>query len=254
MKKRLTKRAIEVSILCFLILIITTPSAGARVSSLVLEMLQNLDDLSQAGEQLALGQYEGVADAARALDARAEQMQGIDLASLGIDPARDSQWDAFLAAQRQAANSVAAAAKSQDAGGVLLGLQLLQQTACLGCHSTFRESNSRLRPATLFMTSFLSSLRGMNRGLALNDYGLVADQAREVAALARVMAWDPVIETNFGIADAPDRKLFRSLANRLATEAGRIERGAADEDATTVLQGVRSMWMDGCIACHDKFR
>lgn len=233
---------------------VASHDAQAQVRPLVLEMLQNLAALEHVSEGVAVGSFERVLRGAEELEARAVKLSAADLASLGLPADRDAQFDAFLAVQKEAARGIAASAKGKDPGGVLLGVQAMYQNACLPCHATFREPARLLRPATMFMTSFLSAQREIARGLAMRDFPLLMREAREIEALTRVMAWDQVIEATFGVSDPDARKEFRGYLNRVGFEAGRLERAASDEDQRGMLESIRAMWQDGCVSCHTRFR
>jgi cytochrome c556 len=228
--------------------------ASAQVPPLILEMLQNLGSMQEIHEGVALGDYERVTAAGRELSARATRLKGADIATFKIDPARDAQFDGFLAAQLEAARGVEDAGKARDARGVVLAVESMYRNACLSCHATFREPASMLRPATLFMTNFLVAQREIHRGLSTRDHSLVARQARELEAMARVLAWDQVIESTFVISDPAARAEFRGFLNRLGLAANQLERAASDEDPSAQLEAWRAMWQDGCVACHERFR
>jgi cytochrome c556 len=221
---------------------------------LVREMLENLGAVNQIGEGLALEDYDQVTRAALDLKRRAEGMKKADLTTLGIDPDRDAQFDAYLTAQEQAADAILTAAKAEDAQSTLLALQHLLQDACLSCHTDFREGSRRLRPSVLFMTTFISAWREINRGLLIDDLVLVGRSARELQSVARVLSWDQVIESTFGLTDPVERQEFRKLVSRVAAQAGRIEQASIEGDVGKILLADRRMWDDGCVACHEQFR
>ena len=233
---------------------LTPGSASAEIRSIVREMIANLDAIDQVGRGVALDDYEQVADAAENLRNRSEELMKWDLAPLGLDPQRDSQFDGYLAVQVAAAKSIAQAAKSRSGQAAMAALQDMFQNACLACHADFREGARLLRPSALFMTSFLNAWQDTNRGLATNDFNLVARSARDLEAMIRILAWDPVIEETFRIHDPEKRRDFRELLRKVSRSAGRMERAADDEDRVGVLEAVGTMWADGCIACHSRFR
>jgi len=237
-----------------LAVLVPSRSAFPQLRPLAREMLENLGAVDQIGEGVAVDDYAQVRGAALDLKARAGGLKGFDIATLGIDPSRDPQFDAFLAAQEQAADAIAVAAKNRDGRGAVLGLQQLFQNSCIPCHVDFRERGNLLRPSVLFMTTYLSAWREMNRGLSLNDFSLVSRRAREIEAMGRVLAWDQVIQSTFGLEDAAERKAFRGYLGRLNAQASRIERAAVAEDVIKVTEGIRKMWEEGCISCHERFR
>jgi cytochrome c556 len=224
------------------------------VGPLVREMLENLGAVNQIGEGLALEDYDQVTRAALDLKRRAEGMKKTDPTTLGIDPDRDAQFDAYLSAQVQAADAILTAAKAEDTQSTLLALQHLLQDACLSCHTDFRKGSHRLRPSVLFMTTFISAWKEINRGLLIDDLVLVGRSARELQSVARVLAWDQVIESTFDITDATERKEFRKLLARVAAQAARIEQASVEADLGTILLADRQMWNEGCVACHERFR
>jgi cytochrome c556 len=217
-------------------------------------MLENLGAVNAVAEGVALEDYDGVARAAEDLKTRAAAMKDLDISTVGLDGSRDVQFDAFLTAQQEAATAILSAAKQNDGRTTLLAVQHLLGTACLACHQSFREPANRLSPAVLFMTTFLNSWREINRGLSINDFTLVGENARELQAMGRVLAWDQVIQTAFSLDQEAEFKTFRSYLNGVLRQADRIEQAALEEDASKVLDAGRQMWTDGCIACHDRFR
>ena len=229
-------------------------TAIAQLRPLVPKMLDNLGDVNRIGEGIALEEFEQVAASARALRERADAMREIDLATLEIDPSQDPLWDAFLLGQAASADAVIAAAEQQDSRAVMAAAQQLVGNACLGCHASFRDPGNLLRPSVLFMTSFLAAWRDMNRGLAMRDFNLLDLRARDVAALANVIAADQILEEAFGLGGSKQRRLFRGFLRRVSENAALISQAADAEDLPAVLEASRAMWNDGCIACHEKFR
>lgn len=226
----------------------------AQLRPLVREMLTNLALVNQVGEGVALEDYDRVTSAAAQLAERARALQSFEITQLGIDVQRDAQFDAYLAAQQQAADIIAAAAKRKDGHAVILGLQQLFGNGCLACHSDFRERENLLRPSVLFMTTLLNAWQDINRGLAVKDYALIARRAREMEAVGRVFSWDQVIEATFGIAEAKPRQEFRTFLHRLTAQAARIETAAVEEKTQEVVEASGRLWEDGCLPCHARFR
>jgi cytochrome c556 len=217
-------------------------------------MLENLGAVNDIGQGVALEDYDQVKSAALDLKSRAEALKLIDVGKLGLDAARDPEFDRYLTAQVEAANSILAAASQEDGRAVFLGVQHLLGNACVGCHQSFREPANRLSPSVLFMTTFISAWKEMNRGLAINDFTIVGQHARELAAMGQVLSWDQVISTAFGLTEEQEFKTFRVYLNRVLREAARIEQASAQGDASAVIQASGQMWQDGCIGCHEKFR
>lgn len=228
--------------------------AAPELRVLVREMLENLGAVNQIGEGVALENYEQVERAALDLVSRAARLKEIDISTLGLDPARDDQFDAYLTAQEGAARAIASAARAKDGQASVLGVQQLLASSCLSCHADFREGAQLLSPSVLFMTTFMSAWKEMNRGLSINDFTLVGRSAREIQALSRVLAWDQVIQSTFELNGSDERKQFRSHLARVTAQAARIEQASFQEDAPTILQATRQMWNEGCLACHDQFR
>jgi len=228
--------------------------AGSELRPLVPPMLDNLSSVNRIGEAVALEQYDQVAQVALELMSRANAMKEIDLESVGIDPARDAQWDAFLQAQRDAAMLVLVAAEKKDPQEVQRATHQLFGNACLGCHATFRDPARLLRPSVHVMTQFLASWRDMNRGLAVNDFNLIETRARELGTLTGVISSDEMLESAFGLGGSKQRRVFRGFLREVTLSAERIQEAAKQEKLVDVLDASLDMWSKGCIACHDKFR
>jgi cytochrome c556 len=217
-------------------------------------MLDNLNDVNRIGEGIALDDYEQVAAAARELSARAAAMRTLDLGELNLDPSQDALWDAFLLAQEAGAAAVLAAAEQQDARAVMRNAQQLVGNSCLACHASFRDPGQLLRPSVLFMTSFLSAWRDMNRGLAVKDFNLIDLRARDLVALSEVIAGDEIMETAFGLGGSKQRRIFRGFLRQVTENSHKISKAVESEDLPAALDASRTMWTDGCIGCHEEFR
>lgn len=250
----LRHRSLALSCLAVLWICTAAGPVRAELRPLVRDMLENLGSIDQIGEGVALEEYDRVISAAGDLLGRAERMKQEDLSVLGLNPDRDVEWDAYLAAQQQGARAILAAAEQEDARNVFLGVEQISRDACLACHAGFRAPANLLRPSVLFMTTLLSAWREMNRALMLNDFSLVTRRAREIQAMGRVLSWDQVIQTTFGLDDAAERKTFRRLLHRINSHAATIEQAAAEEDGARIVEALRSTWTEGCIACHEQFR
>jgi len=240
--------ALAVAILLF------PATALPELRPLVPEMLDNLGDVNRIGEAVALEEYEQVATSARALRQRAAAMRELDLGELSLDPDLDGLWDGFLLAQEAAAGVVLEAAEKKDPRAVMAASQQLVGNACLGCHASFRDPGNMLRPSVLFMTSFLAAWRDMNRGLAMRDFNLLDLRARDVSALSDVIAADQILEEAFRLGGSKQRRIFRGFLRRVSESASEISKAANAEDLPAVLDATRTMWTDGCIGCHEKFR
>jgi cytochrome c556 len=235
-------------------LILIPGTALPELRPLVPQMLDNLRDVNRIGESIAVDEFEQVKAAAQTLKQRANAMRELDLATVEIDPELDSLWDAFLLAQAAAADVVVAAADKEDSRAVMAATQQLIGNACLGCHASFRDPGNMLRPSVLFMTSLLSAWRDMNRGLAMKDFNLINLRAHDVSALTEVIAADEILETAFRLGGSKQRRIFRGFLRRVSENAALIAQAADAEDLPAVLQAANTMWKDGCISCHEKFR
>jgi cytochrome c556 len=217
-------------------------------------MLENLALVDEIGEGIALEDFQRVQRAATDLQKSARSLRDFDIGKLGVKPSRDPQFDAFLMTQEEVTKSLISAAKAEDGKETLVALRQLLDGACLACHRDFRDRERLLSPSVLFMSTYLSSWRDMVRGLAINDFTLIARRAREIAAMSHVLSWDQVIAATFPTIDVEDRKEFRTLVHRIAAEASRIEQAAMEENAQAVMDASHRMWVDGCLSCHDQFR
>jgi len=228
--------------------------AAAQLRPLVRDMLDNLAATERIAEGVALEDWDQIEDAARVLRARATSMQLLDLESLHMDRTLDPVWDGFLIAQEQAAREISLAVRSADSQAVLQATRNLVGNSCVGCHATFRDPQNRLRGSVLFMTSFLSSWRDMNRGMMIRDYALVSTRARELAALTEVVGTNENIETAFGLGGSRQQRQFRELLSVISTNATAVSEAATAGDVRKMLDSTTAMWSEGCVACHAKFR
>ena len=78
-------------------------AATPELRPLVRDMLETLRAINEIGESVALEDYSGVRRAAKELEERAGRLRELDLKELGLEPARDAEFDAYLAAQARAA-------------------------------------------------------------------------------------------------------------------------------------------------------
>lgn len=228
--------------------------ASTKLRPLVPGMLDNLAAIDRIGMALALEDFGEVERSARGLVERADAMREIDLDTLFLDPAQDPLWDAFLAGQRSGAEKIIAAARAKDYAAAMSATEELVGNACLGCHASFRDPARLLRPSVHVMTGFLAAWRDMNRGLAMNDYGLIESRAREISTLTGVIATDEMLESAFGIGGSKARRQFRGFLREVTANADQIGDAARQEDLAAALAASGRMWQDGCLACHDKFR
>jgi len=233
---------------------VTPASAERSGPRLVALMHENLASVNQIAEAVAREDYARVAQEASILRANAESMQDLDLASLGLDASRDSQFDEYLAAQARVAAKIASAAGRRQAGDVLVGIEEVFDSACVACHETFRETDEGRTTPVLFMRTLLSSIQGINRGIAMNDFALVAREAREIGAMAHVFSWSQVIEGIFPVSDPAEKTEFRGYFETLSAQASQVEGAALKRDGALIARSTRRMMVEGCVACHTKFR
>jgi cytochrome c556 len=217
-------------------------------------MLGNLSAVNRIGEGVALDDWDRVDEAAIELRTRAMEMRLLDLAALEIDPAQDPLWDGFLIGQEEAAREISKAARNQDARAVFASTEKLVGNACLGCHAGFRDPENRLQTSVLFMTNFLSTWGDINRGMAIRDFNLIGVRAQDLEALTKVMASDQILQDAFKLGGSKQRRIFRDYLRAVTESAAAIHSASQKEDLATILKSTRSMWTDGCISCHEKFR
>ena len=157
-----------------------TPVGDSAGLELVAVMHQNLAAINAIDEALIRDDFSGVESHAEHLKSNARLMKDADLASLGLDPEKDADFDKYLRSQVESADFIANAARNKDSKSALLGVQRLFDGACVDCHADFRESDEGRTPPVLFMRSMLSSVQSINRGIVMDDYALVAREAREI--------------------------------------------------------------------------
>jgi cytochrome c556 len=238
----------------FLALLAADRGSGDPGTRLVGVMHENLTAVNEIVEGVARDDYQAVENSALALDKRAQRMRGLDLRSVGLDVGGDSEFLRHLDAQQAAAEAIRSASRRKNAPDVLSGVQLLLGSACIPCHQRFRKEYVERTPPVLFMRTLLSSTMTMNRGLVTEDYSVIAREAREVSSIARVFNWSQVAEALFGISDPADREAFRGYLARLVDEASRVESAAFSRDSLEVTKAFRGMLLEGCVACHERFR
>jgi cytochrome c556 len=228
--------------------------ASAQLRPLVRDMLENLTAVNRIGEGLALEDWDQIEDAARELRSRAVSMRLLDLETLHMDRSQDALWDAFLLAQEQAAREISLGVRNADANAVLKSTRDLVGNACLGCHAGFRDPQNRLRGSVLFMTSFLAFWQEINRGMMIRDFDLMGRRARELSALTAIVGSDENVESEFGLGGPRQQRQFREFLAVVAGSADAIAAAADAKDPGAALQSSFTMWADGCVGCHAKFR
>ncbi len=244
--------ALLVSVAAFIAL--APIEASAQLRPLVGDMLANLNALDRIAEGLALDDWDEIEDASRGLRSRAVRMRLLDLESLRMDRNQDAVWDAFLVAQEQASREISLAVRNQDPSAVIAAKKGLVGNACVGCHATFRDPQSRLRDSVLYMTNFLSSWQDMTRGMMIRDFDLLRTRAGELAALTEIVGTDEALEDAFGLGGPSQRRKFRGFLSAVADNANIMKAAAEEEDIGTILAASTTMLEEGCVACHKKFR
>ncbi len=239
-------------IVCLLILL--PQLAWTKLRPLVPAMLDNLGSINRIGRAVALEDFAQVEKSARNLIERADSMRELNLETVDIDPKQDPAWDSFLIAQRSSAEGIIAAANAEDATAVMVATQNLFGSVCLGCHAVFREPARLLRTEVHVMTGFLSAWHDINRGMAMNDYNLVALRSRDIATLTGLISTDEMLEDVFGIGGPKTQRQFRGFLLEVTSNASHIESAAKEENLFAVLEASRNLWTNGCLACHAKFR
>ena len=252
-RRRMGARRVAIAVLLSAA-ILCPDRADSVLRPLVRDMLENLGSINSIGEGIALDDFERVEQAAQDLKRRAEQLKSFDLASAGLDPVRTPQFHHFLTVQSDQADKIARAASKKDAKLVLRVTQRMLSNACVPCHANFREPTKRLKPSVLFMTTFLNAWKEMNRGIALNNFRIIEEGARELLAMGRLLSWEQIVESGFGVSEAADHERFHSYVKRLLHEGDQIVRASDSENMTAVLEASLEMWTEGCIGCHQAFR
>ena len=230
------------------------PAEGPVGVQLVAVMHQNLAAINEIDEALVRDDYARIEKNAAHLKSNAALLKDADLASLGLNPEKDEVFDKYVAAQAESADAIASAARGADAGAVLLGVQRLFDGSCVACHADFREADEGRTPPVLFMRSLLSSVQSINRGIAMDDYALIAREAREIGAVAHILTWSQVIEAMFYVKDPAEKTEFRGYFETLSTQAIQVERAATQRDSGMIAAATQRMMKNGCIACHARFR
>jgi cytochrome c556 len=230
------------------------PTGGVTELRLAGLMHENLAAVNQIVEAVARDDMPRVVVEAGHLRSNADALRNLDLAAAGLDPSRGGRFDELLSVQARYADAIRKAAGASDVDQVLLNVQMLQDDACLSCHGDFRESDEGRTPPVLFMRSLLSSLQSVNRGVSMDDFALVAREARELGSIAHVLTWSQVIEAMFEVKDPAELGRFRGYLETLSTEASQMESAAMKRDGALVAQAMRRMLDKGCVACHTSFR
>ena len=244
-----------VPVVSVLLILVAIPLAVlADLRPLSKAMLANLQATNAIGESLSIEDYPAVEDAARELKNLAREIRTWDAAKLGFRPDYKAEFDAYLELQEEVSDKIMLAAKDEDASSVVAGLGEMLEKSCLSCHKNFRDRQGMLKSSTLFMTTFVSAWREINRGILLNDFSFAARGARSISAAGQIMSWDSIVQSVFNIPQIADRNKFREHAYRLIGAADRIEEAATNGDSESIQKGLLQLWNTGCLACHDEFR
>ncbi|MDP6980370.1 MAG: hypothetical protein QF570_17520 [Myxococcota bacterium] len=104
------------------------------------------------------------------------------------------------------------------------------------------------------MTSFLSYWQDINRGVMVRDFDLIKERSNDLVSLAKEIETDEALEEHFGLGGPSQRRKFRGFLEAVTSNAKAIAGAAETEDMTPILDSFNSMWLDGCVSCHNKFR
>lgn len=234
-------------------LLAATHSSGPPRFRFVGVMHDNLAALNSIYEALSRSSYDTIASEARHLASDAEWLEKADLDRFGLDAARDEEFDRHARRQARASREIGAAAEQRDASAVLAAVERLTVDACMGCHADFREEQTLRTPPVLFMRSLLRSVETINRGMATNDFALIAREAREIGAVAHVFRWTQVIEMMFGVSEPGELTRFQAYLDQLSSQAARVEGTAVQRDGEKIAASVRELMEKGCVGCHAEF-
>jgi len=230
------------------------PADGPADFRMVGVMHQNLAAVNEIDEGVVYDDFARVKKGAVTLKANAAAIDGKDFASLHLTQNKKDVFEGYLSTQKRIADEISKAAGRKNAKAVLQGIKELIDGACVKCHSEFRERDEGRTPRVLFMRSLLSSVRLLNRGIAMDDYALVAREAREIGATAHILTWSQVVESMFLVDDPEDRAEFRQYFETLSSQAIRVEHAATQRDSKMVSAATELMLAEGCVGCHDQFR
>lgn len=217
-------------------------------------MRANLDALDRVLEAAMREQRQEVVRAGEVLERTGRELRTLDLGAVGLPKERDADFDRFVDRQLERSREVAAAGRSGDFRRAIDAWAALQRDACVGCHDAFRRGTSLREPSVLVMRSFLGAFESMHRGLALDDFGRIAREARQIETLAQVLATSDVAGALFPSDRGARDPRFRDLLQRLSTAAVRVEGAAVRRDPVAVVDELREMARSSCLECHRAFR
>ena len=221
---------------------------------LLREMIVNLSSINEIGAAVALEDFARVDRSAQILESAAQKLLTFDISKFGIEAKYAGAFSSFLRTQEELAKAIRVSATAQNEQEVMLGLQRMMNDACVSCHRVFREPYSLLRPSVAVMTSFLSAWQSINRGVFINDYALIEENAALIQSTAQIFNNNTMIEPVFGVQDPDKRRVFRQFLHKIQTHARQIEEAATQENSAAITSAAHQMWIEGCIACHQVFR
>lgn len=198
--------------------------------------------------------YPLILERSRELRSIAQRLKALDLEVVGLDPAADADFDRYLEAQRRAAKAISRAAQDEDLSGVLAGIQRIFDQACVPCHRDFRQRYPARTSSVLIMRNLLNSTTMISWGLIMDDYTVIAREARSVEIMAQIVGLPAVASALFEIAGTHDQNEFRAFVVKLVDHANRVEGAAFTRDPATITASVRRMLDEGCVPCHARFR
>lgn len=217
-------------------------------------MHRNLAALNACIEGVALEDQGLIEGAGKELRETANLLKEFGAAAIGVEPGRSEEFNRLLDAQVRSAEAIVSAGRQGDVHATLAGSQRMLETACIRCHDRFRSSYPERTSPVLFMRMLLSSTHAMNWGLAMDDFSVIAREAREIATIARIFNFSRVAELLFEVEEPAARQEFRSYVNLLVDEANRLEGAAFTRDTAEISRAYRRMLVDGCVPCHQRFR
>ncbi len=221
---------------------------------LLREMIVNLSSINEIGAAVALDDFARVDRSAQILESAAQKLRTFDISEFGIEAKHADAFSSFLRTQEELAKAIRVSATAQNEQEVMLGLQRMMNDACVSCHRVFREPYSLLRPSVAVMTSFLSAWQSINRGVLINDYALIEENAALIQSTAQIFNNNTMIEPVFGVQEPDERRVFRQFLHKIQTHARQIEEAATQENSAAITSAGHQMWIEGCIACHQVFR
>jgi len=248
------RRGLRALLLCGVSLLAAGTAAAEPALRMAGVMHDNLAAVEQITEAVIREEWFSAVQGAARLRANVAPMRKLDLAALGLDPNREPEFRRYLDSQVALAEVIRVAAQGRNAPGALSGVQRLFAESCLECHAAFRQHDQERTARVLFMRGMISSVGGIYRGIAMEDFALAAREARAIGAVSQVFMWAQVTEAMFELKDPDDQAQAREYLEHISTASSRIESAAMKQDAGAVSEATRAMLEGGCISCHAKFR